>query len=258
MTLQPTIKSPEELQIMREAGKILAQIVEELSKEVVEGNTSKDIDALALSLCKKYKVKPAFWDQSTGAERFKACICANLNQVIVHGKPTNVKFKSGDIFGLDMGVIHKGYYSDMSVTIPIGKITPDVKEFLDKTYQSMMNGISEAKIGNTIGHISLAMRKGLLSGSFSLMKDFVGHGIGRALWEPPQVPALGMDPGQGVVLVEGMVLAIESMSVLGPSNAYELDKDGWTVWTKDKKYLSGLYEHTVIITKEGPEIITKL
>jgi methionyl aminopeptidase len=251
---KPTIKTEVELNIMKEGGKILAEIVNLLAKEVKEGNSAVEVDNYANFLCKRFKVKPAF----LGYHGFTGTICANLNEVVVHGKPTTVnqKFKSGDIFGLDMGIIHYGLYLDMSVTVEIGEVDKEVKEFLKKTYDSMMNGIKAAKIGNTAGDISFAMREGLLSENFSLMRDFVGHGIGRNLHEAPNIPGVGLEKGTGEKLVQGMAVAIESISVMGPTNEYETDKDGWTVYTKGKKYLSGLYEHTVLITEEGPEIIT--
>jgi methionyl aminopeptidase len=247
-----TIKTPEELNIIREGGKILSEIIGVLVKEIKEGNTSIEIDKYANFLCKRYDVKPAF----LGQDGFPATICANLNEIIVHGVPTSIRFKNGDIFGLDMGIIFRGFYLDSSTTVEIGLVLDQIKEFNEKTLLSMNQGIEAARVGNTIGDISFAMRRGLLSENFSLMKDFVGHGIGKALWEAPQIPAVGIEPGKGDVIKEGMVFAIESMSVLGPTNQYEIGKDRWTVYTKGKKYLSSLYEHTVIVTKDGPEIVT--
>jgi methionyl aminopeptidase len=246
------IKTPEELQIMREGGKILAEIVTILKAEVVEGNTSIEVDRYAELLCKRFNVKPAF----KGYHDFPYTICSNLNEVVVHGYANSKKIKSGDIFGLDMGIIYHGFYLDMSVTVEVGKVAPEVHEFVQKTYDSMMQGIEAAKTGNHIGDISVAMGRNLLSPKFSLMRDFVGHGIGRNLHETPNIPGIGMKPGQGPLVEPGMVFAIESISVMGPTNAYEVDKDGWTVYTKNRQYLSGLWEHTVIVTENGPEIIT--
>ncbi len=253
MNRSQIIKSDQELAIMREGGKILAEIVEILKKEVVEGNTSFEVDKYANFLCKRFNVKPAF----LGYRGFKYTICSNLNSIVVHGYATKDKFKSGDIFGLDMGIIHHGLYLDMSYTVPVGDISPEVKEFLDKTHQSMMGGIKAAKAGNTLGDIAVSMRGNLLSDSFSLMEDFVGHGIGHNLHEYPDVHALHLNAGEGLKLEKGMVLAIEAISVMGPTNAYDVAADGWTVYTKGKKYLSALYEHTVIVG-DDPEIITIL
>jgi len=248
------IKSMPEQAIMREAGEILAEIVRLLSIEVVEGNSVLEVDKYAEFLCKRFDVRPAF----KGYGGFKGTICANLNEVVVHGAPATVnrKFTNGDIFGLDMGVVHKGFNSDMSTTIIIGQTTKEIKEFLNKTYESMMAGINAAIVGNTVGDISFAMRNGFLSDTFSLMRDFIGHGIGKELHESPEIPALGLKPGEGMKLQPGMALAIESISVMGPSNDYEIDKDNWTVYTKERRYLSGLYEHTILVTESGPEIVT--
>lgn len=247
-----TIKTQDDLKIMRAGGKVLAEIVQELSKSVIEGSSGAEVDKYAHFLCKRYKVKPAFY----GYGGFTGAICANLNEVVVHGTPTNAKFKSGDIFGLDMGIVYQGFYLDMSVTLTIGKVSIEVRDFLDKTYKSMMQGIEAAKPGNRVGKISAEMGRGLLSKNFSLMRDFVGHGIGKDLHEAPEIPGFGMKEDEGMELVPGMVVAIESISVLGPSIEYKIAPDRWTVYTKDRKYLSGLYEHTVILTDNGPEIIT--
>jgi methionyl aminopeptidase len=251
------IKTEQELNTMRAGGKILAEIVNLLKQEVIVGSSPVEVDKYAEFLCKRFKVKPAF----KGYHGFKGTICANLNEVVVHGVPQTVnrKFISGDIFGLDMGIIYDGLNLDMSVTVEIGEVEPGVHAFLEKTYTSMMNGIAQAVAGKTVGDISFGMRNGLISDEFTLMRDFIGHGIGRGLHEAPDIPGMGMEPGQGMKLLPGMVVAIESISVLGNSNAYDVDtKDKWTVYTKGRKYLSGLFEHTVIIGNGKPEIITKM
>jgi methionyl aminopeptidase len=251
------IKTDEELKIMRDGGKVLAEIVDLLLKEIVEGNTSIEVDKYANFLCKRFKVKPAFLGYGNPDNPFPGVICANLNEVIVHGVPNKIRFKKGDIFGLDMGIIYQGFFLDMSFTAPIDVEDTKIKRFLDKTYTSMTNGINAAIPGNCVGDISFAMYNGLLDKNFSIMRHFVGHGIGKRLHEEPEIPGVGMKPGQGLRLRPGMVLAVESISVMGPTNEYQISKDRWTVYTKNKKYLSGLYEHTVIVTENGPEIITK-
>lgn len=249
------IKTPEELKLIREGGKILAQIVGELKQQIVVGACGEEIDDYACFLCKRYKVKPAFLNY--GSPPFPAVICANLNEVIVHGIPTKTKFRSGDIFGLDMGIIYKGLYLDMSETLAIGDLSEEVQNFLDKTNLSMMQGIAMARPGKTVGDICVAMGEGLLGDNFSLMRDFVGHGTGYNLHEEPAIPGFGMQAGEGMVIESGMVLAIEAISVMGPTNAYDVNaKDHWTVYTKGKKYISGLYEHTVIIGDVKNEIVT--
>lgn len=249
-----SIKKRHELDIIREGGKILAEIFRELEKCVVVGSNSYEIDKYANSLCRKFRVKPAF----LGYRGFPFTICANLNEVVVHGFPNKIKFKDGDIFGLDMGIVYKEFYLDMSSTIEIGRVNLDISKFVSKTKKSMEQGITAAKPGNKIGDISAAMREGLVGDNFQLMKHFVGHGIGYNLHEAPEIPGDGMEKGEGIVIRPGMVFAIESISVMGPTSEYEISKDRWTVYTKNKKYLSALFEHTVIITENGPEIVTKL
>jgi methionyl aminopeptidase len=246
------IKTPEELQIIREGGKILREIFSELEKQVVIGSTSAEVNKYAAFLCQRYGVKPAF----QGYKGFPFVICANLNEVVVHGYSNKITFKEGDIFGLDMGIIYKGYYLDKSSTVEIGTVTPSVHKFVEKTKRSMMQGIDAAIVGNNVGDISAAMREGLVGQDFQLMRHFVGHGIGQSLHEKPDIPGDGMEKGQGINLKPGMVLAIESISVLGPTNDYQISSDGWTVYTRDKKYLSALFEDTVIVTESGVEIVT--
>lgn len=252
MNNSPLIKTKDELDIMREGGKILSQIFDELEKLVVIDSNSVEIDKYAEFLCKKNNVKPAF----KGYHGFPYTICANLNEVVVHGFPNKIKFKKGDIFGLDMGIIYKGYYLDKSSTILIGEVGNDIKNFVEKTKLSMLQGIKSAIPGNTVGHISESLREGLIGDDFRLMKHFIGHGIGKSLHEPPEIPGEGMSSGEGMKLQEGMVLAIESISVMGSTNEYDIAKDEWTVFTKDKKYLSALFEETVIVSSSGSEIIT--
>lgn len=233
----------------------MAQIFAELEKQVVEGNTGIEVNKYANFLCKRYGVRPAFLNYQGS---YPYTICANLNEIIVHGFPTNKKFKNGDIFGLDMGIVYKGMNLDMSSTIVIGEVDPEIKKFVEKTKKSMEQGIAAAVPGNTIGDISAAMREGLVGEDFQLMSDFIGHGIGEKLHEKPDIPGDGMKKGEGITVEPGMVFAIESISAMGPTNDYEISSDGWTAYTKGKKYLSALFEQTVIVAEEGPEIVTEL
>lgn len=250
------VKTQEEIKIMRDGGKLLAQIVDELEKQVVEESSSHEVNKYAELLCKRYNVKPAFLHYGARSNPFPGIICANLNEIVVHGVPSARKFKSGDIFGLDMGIIYYGMFLDMSVTILIGDVKDEVRKFVEKTRVSMVNGISFATPGNTNGDISFGMREGLIGAEFTLMKDFVGHGIGRNLHEKPEIPGEGLKKNEGMRLLSGMTLAIESISVMGPNNKYEIGKDQWTVYTKNKEFISGLWEHTVIVTENGPEVLT--
>ncbi len=246
------IKTPEQLALIREGGRILASIFEELQKLVVEGNTSMEVDKYARFLCKKYKVKPAFLHY----KGFPYAICANLNDVVVHGFATNKTFRVGDIFGLDMGIVYKGFNLDMSYTVMIHPVASAVENFVKKTETSMMQGIQDAIVGNTIGDISEAMRHGLVGEDFRLMRDFVGHGIGKNLHENPEIPGEGMREGEGMTIEQGMVFAIESISVMSDDNSYEIEENNWVVHTRGRRVLSGLFEHTVIIAEDGPEIVT--
>lgn len=245
------IKSKDELQILREGGHILHLIFTELEKTVVEGTTSIEINKYAEFLCKKYNVKPAF----KGYHGFPYAICANPNDVIVHGFSTSKKLKNGDIFGLDMGIIYKGFNLDKSSTIIIGKTSPQVYDFVNKTKTSMYHGIEAAIPGNKIGDISAAMREGLVGLDFRLMRDFVGHGIGRELHESPNIPGEGLQKGEGEEIRPGMAFAIESISVNSNDNSYYTLPDEWTVVSKNHS-LSALFEETVIVTDSGVEIVT--
>ncbi|MCX8034747.1 MAG: type I methionyl aminopeptidase [Candidatus Dojkabacteria bacterium] len=244
-------KTDSEISYIRESSKILSLIFTELERIASAGISTLEIDKYANFLCRKYKVKPAF----KGYKGYRHTICANVNDIIVHGVPNNRKLKNGDIIGLDMGVIYQGYYSDMSKTIYIGDVTEEVKRFVEKTYQSMMNGITILKPGIRVGDISYAMRDGLYDDKFILMEDFVGHGIGKSLHERPNIPGHGLNKGMGDEIKENMVLAIESISVMADTNEYFIESDQWTVRTKSGA-LSALFEHTVLVTKDGYEILT--
>ncbi len=248
------IKTNSEINVLREGGFIASEIFSHLKEEVVEGNDSVSLDKYAEYLLKKYKVQSAF----KGYNGYKFNICANLNEVVVHGIPNKIKFKSGDIFGLDFGIIYRGYYLDMSATIEIGETKPEVHNFVQKTLQSMNQGVSAAITSNTIGDITNAMRKNLVDEKFQLMKDFVGHGIGKRLHEIPEIPGDGVSPHHDLKIVPGMVLAIEAISVFGPTNNYQILEDGWTVVTEGMKYLSALFEVTIVVNDDYPEILTPL
>jgi methionyl aminopeptidase len=249
-----SIKTKDELEIIKEGGLILSKIFSELEKQIVEGSTSIELNKYAEFLCERYKVKPAFKGY---AGSFPFTICANLNEVIVHGFSNNQKFKSGDIFGLDIGIIYNGFYLDKSSTVLIGNVYPEIRHFVTKTEKSMMQGIKAAKSGNRVGDISFAMREGLVNENFQLMRDFVGHGIGKNLHEKPEIPGDGMNKGEGDLIKPGMVFAIESISVKGPNNKYFIGEDGWTVYTEKRQYLSALFEDTIIVTEDGPLIVTR-
>jgi len=244
------IKTPEELEILREAGKILASVISEVKGSLKSGITTKEIDQKAEEIIAQRGVIPAF----KGYRGFSGCVCLSVNEEIVHGIPGERILKDGDIASLDIGIIHKDYYSDTAITVAIGSIKQELQKLLDVTLESLNKGIEQAKVGNRLSDISHAIQKHAEANQFSVVREFVGHGIGKSLHEDPEIPNFG-PPHQGPVLREGMVFAIEPMVNLGGSSTKVLG-DGWMVVTEDGKP-SAHFEHTVIIGKNGPEILTQ-
>ena len=210
---------------------------------------TKDIDLKAEELIRKNKVIAAF----KGYRGFPGCACVSVNEVVVHGIPDKRVIKDGDIVSLDLGIIYEGYYSDSAVTVAIGSISSEVQRLLDVTKASLSRGIEQAKVGNRLSDISFAVQSFVEMHGFSVVRDFVGHGIGRALHEEPEIPNYGR-AGQGPVLAEGMVFCIEPMVNMGTYHTKVLS-DGWTVVTEDGKP-SAHFEHSIVITSKGPEILT--
>ncbi len=244
------LKSPSQLDRMREAGAIVGEILSALRSAVRPGITTLELDKLALEIMRQRKAKPAF----KGYRGFPAHICASVNEEVVHGIPSNRRLKSGDIVGLDVGVAVDGYYGDAAITVPVEGIPPAVAELVAVTEQALNAGIQKATPEHRLSDISHAGQQGVGAPGFSVVRDFVGHGIGTKLHEPPEVPNYGK-PGFGPQLQPGMVLAIEPMVNQGTA-AVEILADGWTAVTKDRKP-SAHFEHTVAITKGKPEILTR-
>ena len=244
-----TIKSPQEIEIMRAAGRILRKILRKLAQYVAAGKTTQEIDDYAASLIAQENVKAAF----KGYRGFPANTCISVNEEVVHGIPGEKIIKQGDIVSLDLGIIHKGYFSDSAFTMPVGKISAQLKKLIKITQESLKNGIKNAVAGNRLGDISHAVQKHVEAYGFSIVRQFVGHGIGTKLQEEPEVPNFGR-PHEGLVLKQGMVLAIEPMVNIGTWEVEVLDND-WTTVTKDKQP-SAHFEHTVAITEKGPEVLT--
>lgn len=243
------IKTPEELILLREAGSILAQIFVSLRSSVKAGKSTAEIDFLVEDLIKRSDVLPAF----KGYRGFPNCSCISVNEQVVHGIPGKRILKDGDIVSVDIGIVYKGFYSDMAVTFGVGVLDASAQKLLDVTKQALLKGIAEAFPGNYLGDISSAVQKYVESRSFSIVRDFVGHGIGRQLHEDPEIPNYG-SPKTGPLLKSGMVFAIEPMVNMGKPGTKTL-KDGWTVVTVDAKP-SAHFEHTVAITDSGPVILT--
>jgi len=246
-----SIKTAQEIAILRDAGKILAGIVADLKRSLKEGITTKDVDQVAEKLIRQRGVIPAF----KGYRGFPGCVCVSVNEEVVHGIPGNRLLRAGDIVSLDVGIIHKEYYSDTAVTVGIGTVKDALKKLLDVTSESLDKGIEQARAGNHLSDISHAIQIFVEANHFSIVRDFVGHGIGKSLHEDPEIPNFG-PAHNGPVLKEGMVFAIEPMVNMGTWQTKIMD-DGWTVVTQDGAP-SAHFEHTVAITAKGPEILTKL
>ena len=244
------LKNANEVDILRKAGKILSSIVMQLQGSLTSGMSTKDIDLKAEELIRKNKVTAAF----KGYRGFPGVACISVNEVVVHGIPDKRVIKDGDIVSLDLGIIYEGYYSDTAVTVPIGVVSADVRRLLDVTQASLMRAIEQARVGNRLSDISFAVQSFVEMHGFSVVRDFVGHGIGKQLHEEPEIPNYGR-AGQGPVLAEGMVFAIEPMVNMGTHRTHIL-KDGWTVVTEDGKP-SAHFEHSIVIMNSGPEILTQ-
>jgi len=242
------IKKDKEIEIMRKAGKKLAEVIEVLKEKAKEGVKTKDLNDIALREIEKRGCKEAFRTQG-----FPACICTSVNEEIVHGIPGDYVLKEGDILSIDAGLVYNGYFSDMAVTIGIGRISLLAKELIITTKRALYEGIKNMVVGNTIGDIGYAVQKIVEENGFYVVKEFVGHGIGKKLQEDPQVPNYGK-PKKGLKLKIGMALAIEPMVNAGTPDI-SIKKDGWTAVTKDGS-LSCHFEHTICLTDNGPEILT--
>lgn len=243
------IKSKEDLKMLRKSGRILSKIMRGLREFVKAGVSTYEIDQLAEELVRREKVIAAF----KGYNGFPANICTSINEEVIHGIPGQRRLNDGDIISLDLGINYKGYFSDGAVTLPVGRISPKAGELIDVTRESLFEGIKEARANNHLSDISNAIQTYVESHGFSVVRQFVGHGIGCNLHEEPQIPNFGL-PQQGEVLKSGMVMAIEPMVNMGTWECKVMD-NGWTAVTKDG-LLSAHFEHTIAITEQGPEILT--
>ena len=244
-------KSERELDLMREAGRIVGEAHKLLADEVKPGVTTDYLDQIVEEFIRSQDADPTF----KGYRGFPKSICASINEEIVHGIPGEYELKSGDIIGVDIGARVGGYCGDAARTFAVGEISKEAKKLMETTSQALEEGIKKALVGNRVSDISNAVQIKAESEGFSVVRKFVGHGIGKEMWEDPEVPNFGK-PGKGPRLKEGMVLAIEPMVNVGTFRTKTLD-DGWTVITEDKE-LSAHFEDTVAITKDGPEILTRV
>jgi len=244
-------KSRDEIATMRQAGRIVAQTLELIEKEIKPGVETIILNNIAERFIRKSGSRPAF----KGYKGFPASICTSLNEVVVHGIPGSQKLKDGDIISIDIGVELKGYYADAAATYPVGEISKEAQRLIETTRLALEKGMSKCIDGNHLYDISHAIQITAESAGYSVVREFVGHGIGREMHEDPQIPNFGL-PGRGPVIKEGMVFAIEPMVNIGGYKVNILP-DHWTVVTADGS-LSAHFEHTVAVTKDGPEILTVL
>lgn len=245
------MKSRREIEKMKKSNALVAAILEELRKKIKPGVKTIELDRLSEEMALKKGARPAF----KGYRGYPYSLCTSVNSEVVHGMPSERELKEGDIISLDFGILNDGYYGDAAVTVPVGQVTPAAKRLLAVTEEALYRGIAEARAGNRIGDISAAIQGHAEAAGFSVVRDLVGHGIGRSLHEDPQVPNYGTS-GRGIELKAGMVFAIEPMVNEG---TYRVDvlRDGWTVVTADGK-LSAHFEHSVAITENGPVVLSRI
>lgn len=244
-----SLKSKQEIEIMRQAARKLKNVFEELRRSIRVGMTTLELNQKAQRLIEAQGAKPAF----KGYRGYPACICTSLNEEVVHGIPSKRKIKEGDLLSVDIGLIHEGYVSDSARTWAIGEVSEEASELIQTAKEALFIGMAQMKAGNRIGDMSSAIQNFVEAQGFSVIRDFVGHGIGREMHEDPQVPNFGK-AGRGPKLDVGIVLAIEPMVAAG---SWEVDilEDAWTVVTRDRQS-SAHYEDTIALTEKGPENLT--
>jgi methionyl aminopeptidase len=243
------IKSSREIEQLRKPSAIVAEVLQRLRKAVVPGVTTRELDQITEDVILARGAIPAF----KGYRGYPASLCASINEQVVHGIPNHRRLEQGDIISLDVGASLNGYFGDAAITLPVGTVEPEAERLLKVTEQALTLGIEQARKGNRLFDISFAVQSWVESHGFSVVRDFVGHGIGKSLHEEPQIPNFGA-PHQGPRLEEGMVFALEPMVNEG---TYEVKilSDGWTVVTADRKR-SAHFEHTIAVTDGAPEILT--
>ena len=253
------LKTKEEIEIMREGGRRLAVVVQEVAKACVPGVVTDTLDELAFKLITEGGDKPSFLNYRPKGSKvgFPSTLCISINHEIVHGVP-NVnpqEIREGDIVGIDCGLIHKGLFLDHAITIGVGEITKESKRLLNVTKEALQSGIKQARVGNKIGDIGFAIQKQAHDNDLGIVKGLSGHGVGHAVHEDPYVPNEGRK-GTGEVIEEGLVIAIEPMFAIG-GGEMKVANDGFTFVTKDGS-IAAQFEHTVAVTEKGPEILTRV
>ena len=242
-------KSDKEIEIMKKSGKICALALKKVLEDVKPGVKCSELDKIAEQELKKHSAEPSF----KTVEDYQYTICTTVNQQVVHGIPSNRVLEEGDIVGIDIGALYKGFHSDLAITVPVGKIGQETKKFLDVGRATLNEAINKAVVGNTIGDISATIQNRIEGSGYSIVKNLTGHGVGRTLHEEPMVPGFGKK-GTGPKLVENMTIAIEVIYTKG-SGEVVLEKDNWTISSKDGS-IGGLFEQTVAIGRNGPIVLT--
>jgi methionyl aminopeptidase len=245
-------KSPLEIEKLRSSGRMVRQLLGEISEQVQPGVTTLDLEKFVVKRLKELGARPAF----KGYRGYPCCLCASINDEVIHGIPSERRrLKEGDILSLDMGVVLDGYVGDSALTVPVGAIDESAQRLLKVTEEALELAIGKVRLGNRLGDISASIQEHAEKNGFSVVREFVGHGIGKALHEEPQIPNFGQ-AGHGPLLKEGMVFALEPMVNAGGAAVRVLD-DNWTAVTVDGG-LSAHFEHMVAVTRNGPDVLTRL
>jgi methionyl aminopeptidase len=245
------LKSLQEIAKMEVANRIVAEVLEGVKEKIRPGIETRELDELAEEMCRRRQVEPAF----KGYRGYPRSICVSVNEEVVHGIPGPRRLKAGDLVSLDFGVRYDGYHGDAAITVPVGEVTPRARALMEATEKSLYAGITMVKAGNRLSDISHAVQEVVEGAGFGVIRDFVGHGIGRSLHEDPQIPNFG-PPGRGPKLQVGMTLAIEPMTSIG-SWQVRILQDGWTAVTQDGSYAAH-FEHSVALTENGVLILSRL
>jgi methionyl aminopeptidase len=248
------LKSPRELALMREAGRVNAKALAAAVVLAVPGAKCSDLEEAAAEVLRIHGAKPAFMGVP-GAYPYPAVTTISVNEELVHGIPGDRELKEGDIVSIDCGTILNGFVGDSAITVGVGQVSDEAQRLMDVTFRSLMEGIAEMRLGSRTGDVSAAIQRYVERHHFNVVREYSGHGIGRSMWEDPQVPNYG-EPGRGLELREGMVIALEPM-VLAGSPETKVLADKWTVASRDGR-LTAHFEHSVAVTKNGPQILTTL
>lgn len=243
------LKTKEEIELLRENNQLVSATLAEVGKHVKAGVTTKELDTIAEAFIRSHGAVPSF----LGYNGFPATLCISVNEHVVHGIPSDYVLKNGDVVSVDCGTFMKGFCGDSAYTFAVGEVAPSVLELLEVTKEALYKGVAQAKVGNRIGDIAAAVQEHAESHGFSVVRELVGHGLGRKMHEEPEVPNYGAK-GRGPLLKEGMVLCIEPMINMGTKQVV-FEKDGWTVRTRDRKP-SAHFEFAIAITKEGADVLT--